>query len=142
MQLLNLPSVRAVAEACVAAYWAWVEEIPEDEERSDWLITKLAANHAASLLPIPAVSLPQLQRAVRKIADQFSSLVRCFVQRVHDLVAESSKYRVHSIAVNGVCLFTGQSFPLVPSMLLPSFRVTQGTLMLYGLGLRSTLLRD
>lgn len=126
----------------MAAYWAWVEEVLDEEEHSDWLITQLAANQAASLAPMPIMSLAQLQRAVRKIADQFSSLASYSSPLLHIITADSLNYRVLSTAVNGACLCTGLSFQLVQSMLSPNFQATQGTLMLSGLDLRSTPLKD
>lgn len=43
LSFLILYIARAHPDECVTAYWEWVKSVPDAEERSNWLITELAA---------------------------------------------------------------------------------------------------
>lgn len=59
----------------MAAYHAWVKDVPDNSERTDWLIDALKALQANTVSDPKPVTLPQIQTVVRKVAAQFSSLV-------------------------------------------------------------------
>lgn len=51
-----------------------MEEFPDVAVRTDWLINELEATQPAPVEQPEAVSLSQIQRLVRKVAQQFSTL--------------------------------------------------------------------
>lgn len=60
-----------------------MEEFPDVASRTDWLINELEATQPAPAEQPEVVLLSQIQRIVRKVAQQFSTLASILFSDIH-----------------------------------------------------------
>lgn len=76
---------KATPAECVSAYRKWITDVPDDSERTDWLVAQLESTQEEALTGSRPVSLPQIERVVHKVANQFSTLASLSYKTSTDL---------------------------------------------------------
>lgn len=110
------------------AYWEWVAEVPDEADRTDWLISHQAVVQSHSLAQPKPVSVPQIQRMIQKVADQFSSLVSItYIPLHHYSIINASHCRLRTIALSGAYLCTVLFSSQAQSFWFPNFLAIKGT---------------
>lgn len=117
--------VKPQPDECVTAYWAWMEEFPEESDRTDWLINELEATQPDALADPRPVSLSQIQCVVRRVAQQFSTLA-CYIFPHRTLLWTYVYFRGRPIVTNTGCLSMVQFFTPAKSMLFRNSQATNG----------------